>query len=141
MRVGLKDYEICLLALCINLSCLCVLHSFRLPGVSGLSLSLESTLTLENLINVLADVKNWNAYGLPMYLRIPKSKVIELEKTYPDLIQRQSVIIQLFLEKHPAPSWEIVCFGLYLEEEYEALEMVQNKYFKGIYSIKCVHAW
>ena len=118
--------------MCMSLPCLCALHTFRLSVVSGLSLPLESTLTLENLINVLADVKDWSADGLPWLLRIPRSKVNELEKTYPDLTQRQSAIIQLFLEKHPAPSWELICYGLYLEGEYEALEVVQNKYFKGI---------
>ena len=111
---------------------MCALHTFRLSVVSGLSLPLESTLTLENLINVLADVKDWSVVGLPYYLDIPDSKVNELEKTYPDLTQRQSAIIQLFLEKHPAPSWKIICYGLYWEVEYEALEVVQNKYFKGI---------
>ena len=118
--------------MCMSLPCLCALHTFRLSVVSGLSLPLESTLTLENLINVLADVKDWSANGLPWLLRIPRSKVNELERTYPDLTQRQSAIIQLFLEKHPAPSWELICYGLYLEGEYEALEVVQNKYFKGI---------
>ena len=118
--------------MCMSLPCLCALHTFRLSVVSGLSLPLESTLTLENLINVLADVKDWGGLGLPFYLDIPDSKVKELEKTYPDLTQRQSAIIQLFLEKHPAPRWEIICHGLYEEREYEALEVVQNKYFKGI---------
>ena len=118
--------------MCMSLPYLCALHTFRLSVVSGLSLPLESTLTLENLINVLADVEDWSVRGLPMYLRIPMSKINELEKTYPDLTQRQSAIILLFLEKHPAPSWEIICFGLYLGKEYETLEVVQNKYFKGI---------
>ena len=115
-----------------SLPCLCALHTFRLSVVSGLSLPLESTLTLENIINVLADVKDLSFGILPLLLRIPDSKVKELEKTYPDLTQRQSAIIQLFLEKHPAPSWELICWGLYMEGEYEALEVVQNKYFKGI---------
>ena len=118
--------------MCVNLPCLCALHTFRLSVVSGLSLPLESTLTLENLINVLAEVKDWSDDGLPLYLGIQDSKVKELEKTYPDLTRRQSAIIQLFLEKHPAPSWELICSGLYWEKEYEALEVVQNKYFKGI---------
>ena len=118
--------------MCMSPLCLCALHTFRLSVVSGLSLPLESTLTLENLIIVLADVKDWSDDRLPCGLRIPYSKVKELEKTYPDLTQRQSAIIQLFLEKHPAPSWEIICFGLYVLREYKALEVVQNKYFKGI---------
>ena len=118
--------------MCMSLPCLCALHTFRLSVVSSLSLPLESTLTLENLINVLADVKDWSIIGLPRWLGIPDSKVNELQKTYPDVTQRQSAIIQLFLEKHPAPSWEIICYGLYLEVEYEALEVLQNKYFKGI---------
>ena len=54
-----------------------------------------------------------------------------MEQLYPDLSQRQSPLIQYFLDGHPAPSWELVCWALYMDYEYEVLEIVQNKYFKG----------
>ena len=54
-----------------------------------------------------------------------------MEQLYPDLAQRQSALIQYYLDGRPAPSWELVCYALYMREEYEVLENVQNKYFKG----------
>ena len=115
----------------------CSYYSYYCVVLFGFSHLLEPTLTMENLINVLADVEDWSDKGLPEDLSIPVSKVKELEKAYPDLTQRQSAIFQLFLDKHPAPSWEHVCLGLYMNDEYEILEVVQSKYFKGSY-FKCV---
>jgi hypothetical protein len=83
-------------------------------------------LTLENILSVLAQVKD-----LGEVLILPDSKREEMEQLYPDLSQRQSALIQYWLDGHPAPSWELICLGLYVEEEYEALENVQNKYLKG----------
>ena len=91
---------------------------------------------MSNLCGVLAEVKDWSDIGLRLSrsLQIPDSKVAEMEQLYPDLSQRQSALIQLWLNSHPAPSWELVCAALYAEEEYEVLENVQNKYFKGTVS-------
>ena len=97
----------------------------------SLSLPLEPSLTATNLCSLLADVKDWSTLGLLWYLQIPDSKVKEMEHLYPDLSQRQSALIQYFLDGHPAPSWELVCHALYMKEEYEVLENVKNKYFKG----------
>ena len=63
-----------------------------------------------------------------------------MERLYPDLSQRQSALIQYFLDENPAPSWEGVCDALYITGEYEVLENVQNKYFKGTvctYKVQC----
>ena len=95
------------------------------------SLPLEPSLTATNLCSLLAHVKDWSTNGLPWHLRIPDSKVKEMEQLYPDLFQRQSALIKYFLDGHPAPSWELVCYALYMSREYEVLENVQNKYFKG----------
>ena len=100
----------------------------------SLSLPLESSLTTTNLCSLLGSVKDWGTgiNGLPPYLCIPGSKVAEMTQIYRDLSQRQSALIQFWLDTHPAPSWELVCYALYMVEEYEVLENVQNKYFKGI---------
>ena len=97
----------------------------------SLSLPLEPSLTATNLCSLLADVKDWGTAGLPWRLQIPDSKVKEMEQLYPDLSQHQSAVMQYFLNAHPAPSWELVCHALYWKGEYEVLENVQNKYFKG----------
>ena len=108
----------------------------------SLSLPLEPSLTATNLCSLLADVKDWSTgvLGLSLYFRIPSSKVKEMEQLYPDLSQRKSPLIQYFLDEHPAPSWELVCHALYMIEEYEVLESVQNKFFKGTvytYIVQC----
>ena len=98
----------------------------------SLCLPLEPSLTATNLCSLLAHVKDWRGtVGLPRYLHIPTSKLWEMERLYPDPSHRQSALMQYFLDEHPAPSWELVCFALYVKEEYEVLENVQNKYFKG----------
>ena len=79
---------------------------------------------MENLINILIDMKDWNKEKLLFRLDIPHSKVNELENSFPD-------VIQLFLEKHPAACWMTVCYGLYEVAEYEILEVAQSKYYKG----------
>ena len=95
------------------------------------SLSLEPSLTATNLCSLLGDVKCWGNTGLPCSLQIPGLKVEEMKQLYPDLSQRHSARIQFWLDRHPAPSWELVCYALYAVKEYEVLENVQNKYFKG----------
>ena len=87
---------------------------------------LEPSLTFENILNALTQVKD-----LSKVLTIPDSKVKGMEQLYPDLSQRQSALIQYFLDGHPAPSWEGICLMLYVEKEYEMLENIQNKYLKG----------
>ena len=95
---------------------------------------LEPSLTLENILNAgLAQVKD-----LGEVLYIPDSKVKEMEQLYPDLSQPKSAIVQFWLDRHPAPSWELICLGLYVEKKYEVLENVQNKYLKGNVYCMCM---
>ena len=105
----------------------------------SLSLPLEPSLTATNLCSLLGSVKNWGVDGLSWLLQISDSKVKEMERSYCDLSQRQSALIQFWLDTHPAPSWELVCWALYIKGEYEVLENVQNKYFKGIVYVYNIH--
>ena len=100
----------------------------------SLSLPLEPSLTATNLCSLLGSVKNWGTSSIPYYLQIPTSKVAEMKRLYHDLPhgQLRSALIQLWLDTHPAPSWELVCYALYMLREHEVLENIQNKYFKGI---------
>ena len=96
----------------------------------SLYIIIEPSLTVENLC-VLVDVKDWSTNGLPWRLDIPDSKVNELERSHPHLAQRKPAIIREFIDNHPAPSWEWICHALYWQEEYNILERVQSRYFKG----------
>ena len=116
---------------CLSLQSLVASTLFIWFCCMSLSLPLEPSLTATNLCSLLGDVKDWSDDGLPYYLQIPESKVNEMEQLYPDLSQRLSALIQFWLDRHPAPSWELACYALYMEQEYEVLENVQNKFFKG----------
>ena len=96
---------------------------------------------MENLINVLTEIKDWSSDGLPFYLRVLGSKVEELEKLYPDLTQHKSALMQVWLDTHPSPSWELVCYALFVNKDYEALEVVQKKYFKGTVCVHVCTSW
>ena len=103
---------------------------------------LEPSLTFENVLNILAEVKDpekWNYAKIPEVLQIPRSKVREMEQVYPDLSQRLSALAQFWMNSHPAPSWELICYALYMTEEYEVLESVQSKYLKGNVHVLCMH--
>ena len=103
----------------------------------SLSLSLEPSLAATNLCSLLGSVKNWGTSNIPYYLQIPTSKVAEMKRLYRDLPQRQLALIQLWLDTHPAPSWELLCWALYCSGEYAVLKNIKNKYFKGILYVLC----
>ena len=96
-------------------------------------LIIDPSLTMDNLMSVLKDVKNWSSeiHGLPWCLDIPPSKRIELENMYPDLSQRKPAILQYWLDTFPYPCWERICYALYWQKEYEVLQRVQENFFVG----------
>ena len=116
------------------------MHCYKL--FSPFSFLLEPSLTFENVLNVLAEVKDpekWEYNKIPECLQISQSKVEEMEQLYHDLSKRLSALARFWMNSHPAPSWELICYALYLTEEYEVLESVQNKYLKGNVHVLCVH--
>ena len=116
------------------------MHCYKL--FSPFFFLLEPSLTFENVLNVLAEVKDpkkWKSHEIPDCLHIPRSKVKEIKQLYPNLSQRQSALAQFWMNSHPAPSWELICYALYFTEEYEVLESTQNKYLKGNVHVLCVH--
>ena len=87
----------------------------------------------------MKDPGKWEDDEIPYHLQIPRSKVEEMELLYPDLSQQQSALAQFWMNSHPAPSWELICYALYVTGEYEVLESVQSKYLKGNVHVLCVH--
>ena len=94
---------------------------------------LDSSLTVENVVNALKDVEDWSSTGLPWHIDIPKSKIEEVENMYPDDLElRKKAFIQYWLKEFPYPCWERICYALFWLEEYDVLQRVQEKYFIGI---------
>ena len=84
---------------------------------SLLSLSLcvfsESSLISKNLSTVLDIMKDYLWYWFGRYVNIPKSELERIRSQYSSNRERKQAVIDLFISKHPAPSWTLVAHTLY----------------------------
>ena len=98
--------------------------------------SADPSVTHENLMSVLKDVKDWSSdtHGFPWCIDIPTSerKRIENMHKHSDSFQLKSAFIEHWLKTFPYPCWERICYALYWQHEYDVLEKVQAKYFVGM---------
>ena len=85
--------------------------------ISSLSLCVfsESSLISKNLSTVLDIMKDglWEVFGL--FVNIPKSELDRINSQYSsDDRECKQAVIDLFISKHPAPSWTLVAHTLYM---------------------------
>ena len=101
----------------------------------------EPTLTVSNLFDALEEVKELDQIGDS--LKIPTSKQQDINSRYSSENYRKHVILEEFINNHPAPSWRLVAeflykintggslpcheFGKYLG----TLQTIKRKYLKG----------
>ena len=102
-----------------------------------LSVHSESTLTLTNLCNALAEVKDWDTLG--WRLNIPGSKRQQIAEQHRDPAKAKEEILKVFLAQHPAPSWATVTEALYKmglgdEKCHHVLQEVRRLYGTGTHS-------
>ena len=102
-----------------------------------LSVLSESTLTLTNLGNALAEVKDWNSLGV--WFDIPRSKRQQIAQQHRDPAEAKEEVLKVFLAQHPAPSWAAVTEALYrlgLDDEkcHHVLQEVRRLYGTGTHS-------
>ena len=73
----------------------------------------ESSLTSKNLSTVLDIMKDglWSLFG--QYVNIPKSELDRFIRQYSSERECKHAVIDLFISKHPAPSWTLVAHTLY----------------------------
>ena len=73
----------------------------------------ESSLTSKNLSTVLDIMVDslWYLFGLNV--NIPKSELERIRSQYSSNRERKQAVIDLFISKHPAPSWTLVAHTLY----------------------------
>ena len=99
----------------------------------------EPTLTVSNLFDALEEVKELDQIGDS--LKIPTSKQQDINSRYSSENYRKHVILEEFINNHPAPSWRLVAEFLYKidtgDRRYEfgkylgALQTIKRKYLKG----------
>ena len=97
----------------------------------------ESTLTLTNLCNALAEVRDWDDLGA--WLNIPYFKLQQIKWQHRDPAEAKEEILKVFLAQHPAPSWATVTEALYrlgvLDEKcHHVLQEVRRLYGTGIHT-------
>ena len=100
---------------------------------------------MSNLYDALKEVEtviDESKFGMPPsifgskrdlaeYFNIPEPKQREMTKYPSNESQRKHVIIQEFINNHPAPSWRLVAEFLYKNRYNRALQIVKQKYLKG----------
>ena len=119
--------------------------------ISSLSVCVfsESSLISKNLSTVLDIMENglWYLFGLNV--NIPKSEMDRIRSQYSSDRERKHAVIDLFISKHPAPSWTLVAHTLYKMggRRYvgdgvsclKSLDLLQQLFPTGIYNIHIVH--
>ena len=114
--------------------------------ISSLSLCVfsESSLTSKNLSTVLDIMVDslWNLFG--RYVNIPQSELSRISSQYSsDRRKRKHAVIDLFISKHPAPSWTLVAHTLYMiggrwygdVSCLKSLDLLQQLFPTGIYIV------
>ena len=124
---------------------------------SLLSLSLcvfsESSLISKNLSTVLDIMVDWLWLAFGLRVNIPHSELIRIKRQYSsDDRKCKHAVIDLFISKHPAPSWTLVAHtlymmggGLYVVGDgdgvscLKSLDLLQQLFPTGIHNIHIVH--
>ena len=73
----------------------------------------ESSLTSKNLSTVLDIMKDRLWYFFGLNVNIPQSELSRISSQYSSDRERRHAVIDLFISKHPAPSWTLVAHTLY----------------------------
>ena len=109
----------------------------------------ESSLTSKNLSTVLDIMEDmlWEVFGL--FVNIPPSELNRIKSQYSSDRKCKHAFIDLFISKHPAPSWTLVAHTLYEiggrwydgdgVSCLKSLDLLQQLFPTGIYNIHIVH--
>ena len=84
-----------------------------LSSLLSLCVFSESSLISKNLSTVLDIMDDilWYVFGL--FVNIPRSELDRINSQYSSDRERKHAVIDLFISKHPAPSWTLVAHTLY----------------------------
>ena len=108
-----------------------------------------SSLISKNLSTVLDIIEDWMWSLFGRYVNIPESELSRIRSQYSsDVRECKHAVIDLFISKHPAPSWTLVAHtlykmgGLYVDDVVgclKSLDLLQQLFPTGIYNIYIVH--
>ena len=85
-----------------------------LSSLLSLCVFSESSLISKNLSTVLDIMKDWLWSLFGRFVNIPKSELDRIRSQYSsDYRECKHAVIDLFISKHPAPSWTLVAHTLY----------------------------
>ena len=119
--------------------------------ISSLSVCVfsESSLISKNLSTVLDIMKDWLWGAFGRNVNIPQSELSRIIRQYSSVRERKHAVIDLFISKHPAPSWTLVAHTLYKigggrwlgdgDSCLKSLDLLQQLFPTGIYNIQIVH--
>ena len=122
-----------------------------LSSLLSLCVFSESSLTSKNLSTVLDIMEDWVWYLFGGCVNIPRSELNRISSQYSSFRERKHAVIDLFISKHPAPSWTLVAHTLYkIGGMYggdggdgvsclKSLDLLQQLFPTGIYNIHIVH--
>ena len=100
-----------------------------------LSLPVDSTLTLANLLTALEEVPDEQWESLNGWLGVPISAQDTIYGQCSDYAQYRRESLQHWLYHKPLPSWKCVARALFIIGEFRVLKEVERKYLKseGVY--------
>ena len=109
--------------------------------------SADLPLTLRNAVKVLEKVEDWRGLmkdrarfgvgeGLGDCLRVPYSKLDQIERRHSSTADRMTAVIEYWLLTDPTPSWRRLICALVKMREHEVADMVRPyaEPLTGIYS-------
>ena len=107
-----------LLLFIVILMLFCLPHNFS---------STDSSLTIRNLFSALQSVADWKWLG--QWLDVPRSRR--------DVISGKELMVEEWLQNHPAPSWKLVAWALYRRgggqvTEHNVLKQLYGKHVTGM---------
>ena len=84
----------------------------------------DSTLTVDNVLEVMGKVRRWEVVGDD--LEVPDSKLDEIKEQSSTEIEKSLQVGRYWVNTHPDPSWEELGRVLYLRGEETAAMMVKQ---------------
>ena len=122
-----------------------------LSSLLSLCVFSESSLISKNLSTVLDIMEDWLWDVFGGCVNIPQSELERIRSQYSSNREYKHAVIDLFISKHPAPSWTLVAHTLYMiggagssggDDDVsclKSLDLLQQLFPTGIYNIHIVH--